>query len=204
MTTRANTDSMNAPLRKAWTQEEFFSWAERQEERYEFDGFRPVAMTGGTAHHNRVMWGIHRALDRRLPRGKGPCEPFGPDAGLGTIGDTVRYPDALVTCSKTAGNERKISGVVVVFEVISSSSGATDRIVKLREYAAVASIKRYVILESTSVGLQVLERSSPEQVWQTTALTSGDILRMPEIGVEIPVDEIYDGIEFSEPDNQDG
>jgi Uma2 family endonuclease len=94
--------------------------------------------------------------------------------------------------------------VVVVFEVISSSSGATDRIVKLREYAAVASIKRYVILESTSIGLQVLERSSPEQVWQTTALTSGDILRMPEIGVEIPVDEIYDGIEFSEPDNQDG
>ena len=61
---------MNAPLRKPWTQEEFFSWAERQEGRYEFDGFQPVAMTGGTAHHNRVMWGIHRALDRRLPRGR--------------------------------------------------------------------------------------------------------------------------------------
>ncbi len=30
------------------TREEFLDWAEAQEERYEFDGFQPVAMTGGT------------------------------------------------------------------------------------------------------------------------------------------------------------
>jgi hypothetical protein len=27
--------------------EEFLAWEERQDERYEFDGFRPIAMTAG-------------------------------------------------------------------------------------------------------------------------------------------------------------
>ena len=29
------------------TREEFFDWAQAQDIRYEFDGFAPVAMTGG-------------------------------------------------------------------------------------------------------------------------------------------------------------
>ncbi len=33
-------------MRKGWTQEQFFSWAEAQETRYEFDGFHLVAMIG--------------------------------------------------------------------------------------------------------------------------------------------------------------
>jgi len=44
---------MNAPLRKPWTQEEFFAWVGHQDRRYEFDGFQPVAMTGGNANHSR-------------------------------------------------------------------------------------------------------------------------------------------------------
>lgn len=202
MPTHAKTDPMNAPFRKPWTQEEFFSWAERQETRYEFDGFQPVAMTGGTLGHSRIGFNLLLALGNRL-RGSA-CSPLGSDAGIATIGDTVRYPDALVTCTKFDPKARTTPGVVVVFEVLSPSSGGTDRIAKVREYAAVPSIKRYVIVESTSVGLQVLERYSPDQSWQTTALTGDDILRMPEIGIEIPIAEIYDGIEFSEQDNQEG
>jgi Uma2 family endonuclease len=201
MPNRATVTAMNAPLQKPWTQEQFFSWAERQETRYEFDGFQPVAMTGGNVGHNRVMWGVHRALDRRLPRGRGPCEPLGPDAGVETINKAVRYPDALVTCSKAEDADRLVPGVVVVFEVLSPSSGRIDRIIKVREYAAIPSIRRYVILESASAGLMVLERQSPDEAWRTTVLTSDDILRMPEISIEIPVSEIYDGIEFPEQDN---
>jgi hypothetical protein len=62
----------------------------------------------------------------------------------------------------------------------------------------VPSIRRYVILESPGVGLTVMERSSLDQVWRTTVLTNDDTLRMPEIGIEIPVAEIYDGIKFTE------
>ena len=198
MTAHANTEPMNAPLRKAWTQEEFFSWAERQEPRYEFDGFQPVAMTGGTINHDRITRKLNRSLDTRL--GTGPCEPLGPNAGVETAGKAVRYPDALVTCSKVEGEGYVVPGVVVVFEVISPSSSRIDRIVKLREYAAIPSVRRYVILESTTIGLTVFERSGPDEMWRAAALTKDDILRMPEIGIEIPVAEFYEGMAF--PDDE--
>ena len=202
MPNRATKPIMNAPLRKPWTQEQFFSWAETQETRYEFDGLQPVAMTGGDAGHSRVTGNLHFSLRSRL-RG-GPCEPLGPDAGVETVNQAVRYPDALVTCSKFDNQTKRIPGVVVIFEVISPSTSRTDRIVKVREYAAVSSIRRYVILESSGVGLTVMERASSEQVWQTTVLTGEDILRMPEIGIEIPVAEIYEGIDFEEQTESPG
>ena len=92
---------------------------------------------------------------------------------------------------------------MVVFEVLSPTSGCIDRIVKVREYAAVPSIRRYVIIESSSVGLTVLERSTPDQVWQTTVLANDDLLRMPEIGIEIPVAELYEDIAFPDDDDDD-
>lgn len=185
---------MNVALRAPWTQQRFLAWAEVQRERYEFDGFRPVAMTGGNAGHSLVTQNIHAALRARL-RGR-PCRPLGPDAGLQTVNSAVRYPDALVTCSKFNLTDHLIPGVVVVFEVLSPTSGRVDRIIKVREYAAVASIRRYVILESTGVGLTSLERPTPEAAWRATVLTAGDILRMPEIDIEIPVTEFYEDVDF--------
>jgi Uma2 family endonuclease len=190
---------MNAPLRKPWTQEEFLSWAEAQEIRYEFDGFQPVAMTGGNLDHSRIFGNIFTGLKTRL-RGS-PCEPLGPDAGVETVNNAVRYPDALVTCTKGDGKSRLVPGVVVVFEVLSPTSGREDRIVKVREYGAVPSIRQYVIVESSGIGLMVLDRQSPDEVWKTTVLTADDTLRMPEIGIEILVAEIYDGIDFSNQDS---
>jgi len=118
--------------RPRMTREEFFSWAQAQDVRYEFDGVEPVAMTGGTVDHNQIGQNIQFALRMRLR--SSACRPLGPDAGVATVGDTVRYPDALVTCAKVAGTAHLVPGVVVVFEVLSPSSGRTDRIEKVREY----------------------------------------------------------------------
>ena len=98
------------------TREAFFDWAEAQSERYEFDGFEPVAMTGSTVRHSQIAMNLYAALRERL-RG-GTCRPLGPDAGLRTVGDAVRYPDALVTCTKVDDMAREVPGVVAVFEVL--------------------------------------------------------------------------------------
>ncbi len=187
---------MTVALRQAWTQEQFFSWAETQEKRYEFDGFQPVAMTGGNRGHSRVFANLITALKTRL-RG-GPCEPLGPDAGVETVNRAVRYPNVLVTCSKGSDKDRLVPGVVVVFEVLSPTSGRIDRIVKVMEYAAVPSIRRYVMVESSGVGLTVLERSEAGEAWRTTVLAEGDSLRMPEIGIEIPLADVYEDMAFQD------
>jgi Uma2 family endonuclease len=190
---------MNIALRKIWTQDEFFPWAEAQDVRYEFDGVQPVAMTGGTNNASGIGVNLIAVLHGKL-RGSG-CRPLGPDAGVETVDNAVRYPDALVTCTKFKGEAKVVPGVVVVFEVLSPTSGRIDRIVKVREYAAVPSIRRYVILESSSIGLTVMEREGPGEAWRTTVLTSDDILRMPEIGIEISVGDIYEDITFSDEDD---
>ncbi len=187
---------MNIALQNPWTQERFFAWAEAQDLRYEFDGFQPVAMTGGNARHSAICGNLNAALHGRLQGA--PCRHLGPDAGVETINKAVRYPDALVTCTKFDLSSYTVPGVVVVFEVISPTSGKTDRIIKLNEYAAVASIRRYVVVESAFVGLTVLGRQGAGDPWTHTVLSSDGILYMPEIGIEVPVAEIYRDIAFPE------
>lgn len=190
---------MSTPLRKSWTQDEFFAWARAQVRRYEFNGMQPVAMTGGTLGSATIMRNLNGVLYNRL-RGK-PCQPYGPEAGVETTGSAVRYPDALITCSPQDPDALLTKDVVVVFEIISPHSVHTDRILKVREYAAVASIRRYVLIESTVAGLQVLSRGSADEVWRTTTLTREDVLRIEEVGIEIPVAEIYEGLNFREEDS---
>ena len=199
---------MNIALPKPWTQERFFPWAEAQDIRYEFDGLQPVAMTGCNARHSALTINLLTALSAKLQGA--PCRLLGPDAGVETVNKAVRYPAALVTCAKFDLSSYTVPGVVVIFEVISPTSGKTDRIIKLSEYAAVASIRRYVIVESAFVGVTVLERQQGDAPWITSPLGNDGILRMPEIGIEMPVAEIYrditfpeqqsDGLRLAEPD----
>ena len=188
---------MNIALRTpAMTRDQFLDWAAAQEERYEFDGFQPVAMVGGSRNHSRICGNLLTSLGSRV-RGS-PCEALGPNAGVATIGDAVRYPDALVTCTASAGSDRLMPGVIAVFEVLSPSSTRRDRIDKLREYRAVQSIRRYMILEYTSMALTMFARTTGDADWTAIALTAEDMLPLPEIGCEIPIAEFYDRVTFED------
>lgn len=185
---------MNVALRKAMTQEEFFAWAERQDGKFEFDGVQPVGMVGGTMNHGVLADNIRAELKQRL-RG-GPCRSVGSDGGgVETTGKRVRYPEATVTCSPFAGTDRIIPKPVMVFEVVSESTRRVDQVFKLREYHAVPSIKRYILVEQTGVAITVHARRESE-AWVTTVLGEGDILALPEIGIEIPVAAIYEDLMF--------
>ena len=66
---------MNVVLRRPMTVEQFLIWENQQALRYEFDGFQPVAMTGGTAAHAFIQSNLLVALGSGL-RGK-PCRAVG-------------------------------------------------------------------------------------------------------------------------------
>lgn len=98
------------------------------------------------------------------------------------------------TCSPQDLRTSIVEQPIVSFEVISADTARTDRIEKLREYQATASIQRYVILEQNSIGAAVFARKNED--WIATALTEDDTLSMPEIGIEIPLTAFYAGLEF--------
>ena len=197
MPSSAKLPSMSIALHPArMTQEEFFAWAQTQPGRYEFDGFQPVAMTGGSGNHARITRNINLQLSQRLGD-SGPCEALASDAGVQTVGKTVRFPDGVVSCTAFDGRDHLIPEPVIVFEVISPSSTRDDRIIKPGEYAAVSSIKRYIIVEQITIGLTVLWREHDEP-WHFQTLKAGDTLTLPEINVEIPVDLLYVRVNFAE------
>lgn len=70
---------------------------------------------------------------------------------------------------------------------------------KLREYRAVPSVLRYIILEHRSADLLVMFRPHGGVDWTATALTAADTLDMPEIGIAVPVAELYAGVDLPDP-----
>ena len=142
-------------LRRPMTLDEFLAWERGQELRYEFDGIRPAAMTGGTVEHSEIATNLVEALRERL-QGK-PCRAFRGDLKV-VVAGRVRYPDTMVTCSPVPRGTDVVPEPVVVFEVLSASMAATDRIEKNEEYRLTPSIQR-TSCWNRRVGLQPSSRA---------------------------------------------
>ena len=173
---------MNLALRKPMTLAEFLEWEERQPMRYEFDGVGPVAMTGGTYGHSTIQGNLATALGGRL-RGK-RCRFHGSHLKFQIAEGHVRYPDGMVVCSPVERTATVVYDPVVVFEVLSPSTARNDRIVKAREYQAMPSVQRYVMLEQDGVSATVYARSG--EAWTHEILVADSILSLPEIERRAP------------------
>ena len=182
---------MNIAVRAPMSLEAFLAWEERQELRYEFDGFQPVAMTGGTLAHATIQSNLAISVGGRL-RGT-PCRFLGSDLKVVTA-TTSRYPDGLVTCTQGSNDSTVAPDLVIIFEVLSRSTASTDHITKNREYASLPSVRRYVMLEQERIGATVFSRS--EAGWKGDVLADDAVLVMPEIGIELPLAELYEGLNF--------
>ena len=179
------------------TRDEFLAWVWRQEGRYEFDGFAPTAMVGNTLAHGLISQNLFAALRGRL---RPPCYVLGLDIGVATSADGIRFPDAVISCRPFTPADRIVPEPSIVFEIISPTSGRIDRIIKVKEYAAVSSLRRYVIVESSTIGLTVLGREVGDAPWTATSLAEGDSLSLPELGIEVPIDELYAGVPLADSD----
>ena len=176
------------------TRETFLAWAEQQDPGYEFDGSKPVLMPPGTVNHGRIRTNLICALHDRFSGGEWTC--YGLGVGLATTGDAVRYPDAMISRADMPGDALLIRDVIAVFEVLSPESSHVDCILKTREYRTVPTIIRYVIVETCSRGLTVLSRNTGQDDWTAATLTDDEVLNLPEVGVSVPVVELYGNVDF--------
>jgi Uma2 family endonuclease len=183
---------MDVAFRQTMTREQFLEWEERQPIKYEFDGQRPVAMTGGTNAHDLIQANLVAALHSRL-RGL-PCRASSGSQKV-AVGKSIRYPDAMIICTPIQPAATLADGPVVVFEILCRSTAVTDRTIKNLEYQATPSIQRYVMLEQTAVEATILARTGDE--WHSTTQGPGSILTLPEAGIELPLDELYDRLSFA-------
>jgi len=185
---------MSALPHQPMTLAEFLAWEERQPLKYEFDGCRPVAMAGGTTAHARIQRNLAISIGGRLIAK--PCEFFGSDIKIEVAG-RIRYPDGFVVCSRPTDDMTVHRDPVVIFEILSEGTASRDVIVKNREYAATPSVRRYVVLPQDYIGASVFERIGDD--WIGHVLDAEATLKMPEIGIEVPLAELYRGVELPPP-----
>jgi len=174
------------------TLSEFLAWEARQPLRHEFDGLRPLAMTGGTAAHALIQRNLAISIGACL-RGT-PCTFYGSDLKIETAG-RIRYPDGFVACTLIPPRATLVRDPVTIFEVLSASTSGTDRITKNQEYAALPSVQRYVMLEQDRIGATVFARVGAD--WLGHILTDDATLTLPEIGLTLPLAELYEGVDLA-------
>ena len=170
--------------------EDFLVWEARQEVKFEYDGFEPVGMAGGTINHARIQTNLAISVGSRL-RG-GPCEFLGSDMKLVSM-NRARYPDGQIVCGSGEPRATFTTTPVVVFEVVSPGDEGRDRVVKLNEYKWIMSLQTYVILEQDRPAATVLRRAGTG--WGAgEAVGPQDVLVLPEVGIDVPLAELYLGV----------
>jgi Uma2 family endonuclease len=156
-------------------------------------------MIGGTYAHARIQMSLLRSLGNRLD-GR-PYKAVGSQLKVQTA-NGVRYPDAFVIGSPIPLDATVARDPVVIFEIMSPTTANDDLGVKKAEYQALPSVQSYVVLQQTHRSAQVFRRivetaadDEKSGEWTFEFIVGPDaMIALPEIGVTIPLVEIYDGV----------
>lgn len=179
------------------TAAQYFALDDASETKYELVDGVLYDMAGGTPDHALLAMAIGSVLGPRL-RGK-PCRPYGSELRVSLSYRTYAYPDATVLCGKREIAEEDKNTVVnptVVFEVLSPATERYDRGRKRVLYQRIPSIKAIVLISVEEPMVEVYERVADDE-WSVRTYEGLDkVVPLAAIEAEMPLAELYDGIEF--------
>ena len=104
----------------------------------------------------------------------------------------MRVPDLAVTCSPLETRQSSVTDPILVVEILSPGNQAETR-ANIWAYATIPSVQDILIVQSLSVGAELLHRDS-NGVWPSNPedIKSGDIV-LDSIGMTLPLLDIYEG-----------
>ena len=166
------------------------------EVKHEYLGGVVYAMAGARNRHNRIAVSILGALFGRL-RGK-PRQPCDSDTKI-----RVRmprhtryyYPDVSVACEPNPENDSFEDQPRVIFEVLSKGTRRIDEGEKKDAYLTIPSLAAYLLVEQSTPTVVVFRRTDQEFVPELYEGTDA-VIPLPEIGVDLPLAEFYQGMKF--------
>lgn len=182
----------DAAPRRRMTPEEYLAFERASEQKHEYVDGEIFAMSGGTREHSLLGSNVTTSLSLALRRR--PCEVHTSDMKVRSGREPeYHYPDVSVVCGKPIFEDETRDVLLnpkVIVEVLSESTERYDRGDKLDSYGTIASLEEYVLVSQTKVRVEHYHRG-PDGTWIYRKLGAGELLVLPSIGCEIPVDEIY-------------
>lgn len=194
---------MSAQRQIKWiSEEEYRDGEELSTVKHEWYRGEVFAMAGGTLSHAKLCRRVAGMADARL-RGR-RCTALGGEMRVKVEASGLHtYPDALIYCPPARFEGRGDNTLLtpkVIFEVLSSSTQAYDRGDKFGFYAQIETLTDYVLIETERVSVEHFSRW-PEGWLLRSYGRRSDILRFPELEIELPLSELYEDLEV--PDRAD-
>jgi Uma2 family endonuclease len=171
--------------------------------KHEYLGGVVHAMAGARVAHNDIAMNTLGSLFGRL-RGK-RCRPYTSDMKVRIqLSTHIRfyYPDVSVICNSNPREDSFQDEPAVIIEVLSKDTRRIDMGEKKDAYLTIPSLKVYVMIEQDSPLVVAFRRTDAGFVREVyEGLES--VLPLGEIETELPLSEIYEGVEFTpEPDDE--
>jgi Uma2 family endonuclease len=171
--------------------------------KHEYLGGVVYAMAGARNAHNLIATNTASTLYARL-RGR-PCRPYNSDTKIRVrLPMQVRfyYPDVSVVCRSNPQTDSFQDEPVVVFEILSRRTRRIDEGEKKDAYLKIPSLGVYVLVEQETAAVVAFRRTEGgflREVYEGLEA----VLPLGEIGVELPLAEIYETVEFAPEPEED-
>jgi Uma2 family endonuclease len=192
-----------APKWKLVSVEDYLAGELASPVKHEYVGGVTYAMAGARNAHNLIATNTLVALGARL-RGKG-CRPYNSDTKIRlSLPAQVRfyYPDASVICRPNPPADSFQDEPAALFEVLSNRTRRTDEGEKKDAYLTIPSLSAYVLIEQETPAVLVyrrMEKGFVRELYEGL----GAVIPLGEIEMELPLAEVYDGVEFAPEPGED-
>ena len=165
----------------------FLAFEGEGDTRYQLVRGAVTAMAPAKAEHGEMVMRLGSRLLVSLPKG---CRVIS-EAGIKPADrdDTYWQADVAVTCGPREPGTVYLRDPVLVAEVLSPSTEATDRILKLPDYRRLPSLRHVLLISTTAVLIEHWQRAG--DIWQVRDLGPGDMLEIDGLGIRIDLDALY-------------
>lgn len=181
------------------TEQEYLQQERQSQTKSEYLSGQIFALAGASRTHNRITFNIGGLLYNAL-RGR-PCEAYMNDMRVRVAKvNAYFYPDVVVVRGQPQFLDEQqdtLLNPTLVVEVLSPSTESFDRGEKSFHYRRIPSLKEYLLVAQDRVHIERYVRQ-PDGQWVLTDYTQSDrAVPLKNLGVELPIAQVYEGIEVA-------
>lgn len=178
------------------SEDEYLRLEARSPVRHEYVHGEVFAMTGGTLRHNVIALNLATALRAHLR--STPCLAFINDVRVRVAkSNAYYYPDLLVSCGQGANaidlTSVSVDDPILIIEVLSDTTEATDRREKLLAYRTIASLLEYVLVSQDQARVEIHRRRG-DIGWEKIEYSGVEIVELTSVKFTIGMRDIYEGV----------
>jgi len=186
------------------TIEDYFAQELESEIRHEYQNGEIIPMTGGTPEHNEIAGALYAAIRAAL---KGQSyRPFMSDQRLWIPDAQIyTYPDVMVLSTpiqRQPGRKDTVINPVVIAEILSPSTQNYDRGDKFVAYRSIPTLQDYLLIDQNQPHVEHYVKQATDQWLLTDHEDLTQQIHLSSLQISLSLTELYENIEFSDPENQ--